>query len=50
MADGPKCHVCGLRIEMRYGVTRPRSTALGYWAHLETEAGVAAEKDHEASR
>jgi hypothetical protein len=49
-ADDPRCHVCGLPIEMRYGVARPRSIALGSWAHLDSEEGIVAEKNHEASR
>jgi hypothetical protein len=50
MADQPSCRICGLPIEIRYGVAQPRSTSLGYWTHLKTEEGMAAEKDHEASR
>jgi hypothetical protein len=50
MAWDSRCHVCGLPIEMRYGVARPRSVSLGSWAHLDTEEGVAAERNHEASR
>jgi hypothetical protein len=50
LADDPRCHVCGLRIEMRYVVARPRSSSLGSWAHLDTAEGAAAEKDHEAAR
>jgi hypothetical protein len=50
MAGDSRCHVCGLPIEMRYGVARPRSVSLGSWAHLDTEEGIAAEMNHEASR
>jgi len=46
----PRCHVCGLRIEMRCGVARRRATFLGPWVHLDTAEGMAAEKDHEAAR
>jgi len=50
MVDVQTCHICNLGIEMRYGVAAPRSTALGYWAHLDTVAGIAADKDHAAIR
>ena len=50
LADDPRCHVCGLHIEMRYGVARPRSSSLGSWAHLDTAEGIVAEQDHEAAR
>jgi hypothetical protein len=50
MADHPRCHFCGLPIEMRYGVALPRSAFFGSWAHLDTEEGIAAANDHEASR
>jgi hypothetical protein len=50
VTDSPTCHVCHLGIEMRYSVTSPRSTAQGYWAHLDTVAGLAADKDHAALR
>jgi hypothetical protein len=44
------CHICNLGIEMRYRVAAPRSTAQGYWAHLDTVAGIAANEDHAAIR
>jgi hypothetical protein len=50
MADHPRCHFCGLPIEMRYGVALPRSAFFGSWAHLDTEEGIAAANDHEALR
>jgi hypothetical protein len=44
------CRTCDLGIEMRYSVSGPRSKSQGYWAHLDTEAGVAADLDHAALR
>jgi hypothetical protein len=35
---------------MRYTVTGPRSTNQGYWSHHDTEAGTAADVDHDAVR
>jgi hypothetical protein len=48
MAGWPSCHLCGKPIERRYSIVGPRSTAQGYWAHLETEEGIAADENHEA--
>ena len=45
-----RCHVCRLGIEMRYGEVRPMSSAPGYWAHLDTVDGIAADGDHDAVR
>jgi hypothetical protein len=50
MVDLHSCHTCKLGIEMRYGVSGPRSTNQGYWSHMATLAGVAADKDHTAVR
>ena len=50
MSDHNRCHVCRLGIEMRYGEVRPMSSAPGYWAHLDTVDGIAAEGDHDAVR
>ena len=47
---GPRCHVCDLGIEMRYGASAPRSKSLGHWSHQDTAAGIAADKDHDAVR
>lgn len=44
------CHTCNLGIEMRYSVSVPRSKRQGYWAYLETEAGVAADQDRQTLR
>jgi hypothetical protein len=46
----PRCHICGTPIERRYGLTRPRSISQGYWSHLDTVEGTAADNDHEAQR
>jgi hypothetical protein len=35
---------------MRYGIARPKSSAPGYWAHMDTVAGIAADRDHDAVR
>ena len=50
MVDDHTCHICNLGIEMRYSVASPRSTAQGYWGHLDTAAGIAADEDHSAIR
>jgi hypothetical protein len=50
MGDPHRCHVCHLDIEMRYSVVRPKSGAAGYWAHVDTLAGIAADGDHDAIR
>jgi hypothetical protein len=50
MSEPNRCHVCRLGIEMRYGEVRPRSSAPGYWAHLNTVDGIAADGDHDAVR
>jgi hypothetical protein len=47
---GPRCHACDLGIEMRYSVSGPRSKSPGYWSHLDTVAGNAADLDHGALR
>lgn len=47
---GPRCHTCELGIEMRYGVSGPRSKSQGYWAHQATAEGIAADLDHDALR
>jgi len=47
---GPRCHTCELGIELRYSVSGPRSTGQGYWSHLDTVAGIAADMDHDALR
>jgi hypothetical protein len=44
------CHTCHLDIELRYSVTGPKSTSQGYWSHLNTAEGIAADKDHGALR
>ena len=50
MGDPIHCHVCHLDIEMRYTVLQPKSNTQGYWAHLDTVAGIAANGDHDAVR
>jgi hypothetical protein len=50
MGDANRCHVCDLDIEMRYSVLGPKSSTQGYWAHLDTAAGNAANRDHDAVR
>jgi hypothetical protein len=50
MRDTVRCHVCHLDIEMRYGVVRPKSSAPGHWAHMDTVVGIAADRDHDAVR
>ena len=50
MGSPVRCHVCHLDIEMRYGEVRPRSSAPGYWAHMDTVAGIGADWDHDAVR
>jgi predicted RNase H-like HicB family nuclease len=35
---------------MRYSVVRPNSNTQGYWAHLDSVAGIAADGDHDAVR
>jgi hypothetical protein len=35
---------------MQYSVNAPQSCGQGYWSHIDTPAGIAAEKDHEAVR
>jgi hypothetical protein len=35
---------------MRYSVTGSKSKNQGYWAHVDTSAGIAADADHEAMR
>jgi hypothetical protein len=50
MDDLPRCHTCDVGIEMRYSVSAPQSSGQGYWFHIETLAGVAADKDHDAVR
>jgi hypothetical protein len=47
---GPRCHTCGLSIEMRYPVSGPRSKSQGYWSHQDTAEGIAADLDHDALR
>jgi hypothetical protein len=47
---GPRCYTCQLGIEMRYGVSSPRSKSQGYWSHQDTVAGSAAGLDHDALR
>jgi hypothetical protein len=37
-------------MEMRYGEVGPKSSAPGHWADLDTAAGIAADKDHDALR
>jgi hypothetical protein len=50
MPDPECCRTCNLDIEMRYGVSGPKSMSQGYWSHLDTVAGNAADLDHEALR
>lgn len=50
MGDPSRCYLCHLDIEMRYGVVPPKSSAPGYWAHMGTVAGIAADGDHDAVR
>jgi hypothetical protein len=50
MMDDPSCHTCKLGIEMRYSVSGQRSKNQGYWTHLDTEPGIAADLDHMAQR
>lgn len=50
MDELDKCRSCGLDIEMRYGVSTPRSRSQGYWSHLEDVTGIEADKDHDALR
>jgi hypothetical protein len=50
MTDGYNCYTCHLGIVMRYAVTGPKSTSQGYWSHLDTVAGIAADLDHDAVR
>jgi hypothetical protein len=47
---GPRCHICDLGIEMRYSVAGPKSKSQGHWSHQDTEAGIAADLDHDAVR
>jgi hypothetical protein len=50
MDDLHRCHTCNLGIEMRYSASWPRSSGQGDWAHMDTVAGIAADKDHDAVR
>jgi hypothetical protein len=50
MNDLDRCHICNLGIRMRYMVDAPQSSGQGYWSHMDTLAGIAADKDHEAVR
>ena len=50
MREPNRCHVCDLDIEMRYSVVQPKSSTQGYWAHLDSVAGIAADGDHDAVR
>jgi hypothetical protein len=50
MVDDHSCHTCNLGIEMRHRVSGPRSKSQGFWGHLDTEAGIAADLDHAALR
>ena len=47
---GARCNTCQLGIEMRYSISGPRSNSQGYWSHQDTEAGIAADLDHDALR
>jgi hypothetical protein len=49
-AYGPRCRTCGFGIELRYGVGGLRSTRQSHRSHQDTEAGIAADLDHEALR
>jgi hypothetical protein len=50
VGDSTRCYLCHLDIEMRYGLVPPKSSAPGYWAHMGTVAGIAADGDHDAVR
>ena len=50
MMDAVSCLTCNLGIKMRYSVSGPLSKSQGYWAHLDTAAGIAADLDHAALR
>jgi hypothetical protein len=50
MPEGDRCHTCDQPIEMRYSVDGARSKSQGFWAHLDTVEGIAADEDHSAVR
>ncbi len=50
MPEGNSCHTCDLPIEMRYSIGSPRSKSQGFWVHVDTVAGIAADMDHSALR
>jgi hypothetical protein len=47
---GPRCHTCEQGIEIRYSMSGPTSKNQGHRFHQDTEAGIAADLDHEAVR
>jgi hypothetical protein len=50
MKDEYSCRFCHLGIVMRYAVGGQRSTSQGYWSHVDTVVGIAADVDHDALR
>ena len=47
---GARCNTCGARGRCAYSISGPRSNSQGYWSHQDTEAGIAADLDHDALR